>query len=43
LSKTHGDTSRFHRLRKAKFARRAATEELRVKIAAAAAAKEVKK
>jgi hypothetical protein len=38
MSKNHGDTARFHRLRKQKAARRLVVSKLRLKLAAAAAA-----
>jgi len=37
MSKKHGDTARFHRIRKQNIARRLMVRELRAKIAAAAA------
>jgi hypothetical protein len=37
MSKTCGDTARFHRLRKAKIARREKVRELRAKLGIAAA------
>jgi hypothetical protein len=41
MSKTHGDTARFHRLRKQKIAMRLKTRTLRAELDAAAAAKPV--
>jgi hypothetical protein len=38
MSKVSGDTARFHRIRKQKIARRLKVRELRVKLAAEAAA-----
>jgi len=38
MSKLHGDTARFHRLRKQKIARRQMARELRLKLATTAAA-----